>query len=88
MSFVADLSTEIPQKLWEFFHENFGGGPAVNHLQPCTLCQQEMDAVKRRQKLELERFQQVTAPTAMLVPLCMRISLVIVILRSIGNIFA
>ena len=38
----------------------FGGGPAVNHLYQCDTCQVEMDRLKRRQKVEMETFVQVS----------------------------
>ena len=56
---VEDLAEMVPQKLWTYLHEKFGGGPAVNHLYQCDTCQNEMDKLKRRQRSEMETFVEV-----------------------------
>lgn len=55
---VSDLAMEVPQMLWEFLHQRYGGGPAVNHLSQCQPCLQEFERLKQRQKYEMERFLQ------------------------------
>ncbi|XP_044308949.1 ubiquitin carboxyl-terminal hydrolase 20 isoform X5 [Varanus komodoensis] len=34
----------------------FGGGPAVNHLYVCSVCQVELEALAKRRKLEIDTF--------------------------------
>lgn len=37
----------------------FGGGPAVNHLYVCAICQVEIEALAKRRKTEIETFIKV-----------------------------
>lgn len=55
---VSELAMEVPQVLWEFLHERFGGGPAANHLSQCQPCLQEFERLRRRQQYEMETFLQ------------------------------
>lgn len=38
---------------------SFGGGPAVNHLYMCAICQVEIEAVAKRRKTEIDTFIKV-----------------------------
>lgn len=37
----------------------FGGGPAVNHLYMCAICQVEIEALAKRRKMEIDTFIKV-----------------------------
>lgn len=37
----------------------FGGGPAVNHLYMCAICQVEIEALAKRRKTEIDTFIKV-----------------------------
>uniref|UniRef100_A0A4W6BTA0 Ubiquitin carboxyl-terminal hydrolase n=1 Tax=Lates calcarifer TaxID=8187 RepID=A0A4W6BTA0_LATCA len=52
---------------------SFGGGPAVNHLYMCAICQVEIEALAKRRKMEIDtfiklnkEFQAEEAPTVIL----------------------
>lgn len=47
--------------LWTYFHvfHRFGGGPAVNHLYVCAICQVEIETLAKRRKLEIDTFIKV-----------------------------
>lgn len=53
---ISDLVIELPPALWDFFQSTFGGGPAVNHLMACDVCQSELDYIKKQQAYELAKF--------------------------------
>lgn len=38
---------------------SFGGGPAVNHLYVCAICQVEIEALAKRRKTEIDTFIKV-----------------------------
>lgn len=40
---------------------SFGGGPAVNHLYMCAICQVEIEALAKRRKTEIDTFIKVNA---------------------------
>lgn len=40
---------------------SFGGGPAVNHLYMCAICQVEIEALAKRRKMEIDTFIKVKA---------------------------
>lgn len=40
---------------------SFGGGPAVNHLYICTICQVEIETLAKRRKTEIDTFIKVKA---------------------------
>ncbi len=44
--------------VWNIFHR-FGGGPAVNHLYGCAICQVEIETLAKRRKLEIDTFIKV-----------------------------
>ncbi|XP_070532526.1 ubiquitin carboxyl-terminal hydrolase 20-like [Ptychodera flava] len=54
--YVDELVTPLPQPVWEYLYNRFGGGPAVNHLYVCPTCQVEMEKLEKRRKDELETF--------------------------------
>jgi len=37
----------------------FGGGPAVNHLYVCSICQVEIEALAKRRRIEIDTFIKV-----------------------------
>lgn len=39
----------------------FGGGPAVNHLYVCSICQVEIEALAKRRRVEIDTFIKVHA---------------------------
>lgn len=53
---AGQLVVPLPQPLWEFLYQKFGGGPACNHLFECDICRQAADALTRRQNYELNAF--------------------------------
>eukprot|EP00057_Strongylocentrotus_purpuratus_P022869 XP_011677343.1 PREDICTED: ubiquitin carboxyl-terminal hydrolase 20 [Strongylocentrotus purpuratus] len=55
-SYVEKLVLKIPQPVWDHLYQTFGGGPAVNRLSPCSVCQAEMELLERRRKEEMETF--------------------------------
>lgn len=44
---------------WNIFHR-FGGGPAVNHLYVCAICQVEIETLAKRRKVEIDTFIKVS----------------------------
>lgn len=49
-------------KCWPFYPiPSFGGGPAVNHLYMCAICQVEIEALAKRRKMEIDTFIKVNA---------------------------
>ena len=53
---IEELVTCLSQQMWEFLHDRFGGGPAVNHLYQCTTCLLDLEKLRNRQQHELEVF--------------------------------
>lgn len=71
--YVDDLVVILPQNVWEYLYNRFGGGPAVNHLYVCAICQVEIETLAKRRKLEIDtfiklnkEFQAEEAPTVIL----------------------
>uniref|UniRef100_A0A3Q3A9H0 Ubiquitin carboxyl-terminal hydrolase n=1 Tax=Kryptolebias marmoratus TaxID=37003 RepID=A0A3Q3A9H0_KRYMA len=71
--YIDDLVVIVPQNVWEYLYNSFGGGPAVNHLYMCTICQVEIEALAKRRKTEIDtfiklnkEFQAEEAPTVIL----------------------
>uniref|UniRef100_A0A672RRW2 Ubiquitin carboxyl-terminal hydrolase n=1 Tax=Sinocyclocheilus grahami TaxID=75366 RepID=A0A672RRW2_SINGR len=71
--YVDDLVVILPQNVWEYLYNRFGGGPAVNHLYLCAICQVEIETLAKRRKLEIDtfiklnkEFQAEEAPTVIL----------------------
>lgn len=53
---ASQLVVPLPQALWDYLFEKFGGGPACNHLFECDICREQADALTRRQNYELDEF--------------------------------
>ncbi|TSK82116.1 Ubiquitin carboxyl-terminal hydrolase 20 [Bagarius yarrelli] len=71
--YVDDLVVILPLNVWEYLYNRFGGGPAVNHLYVCPICQVEIEALDKRRKTEIDtfiklnkKFQAEEAPTVIL----------------------
>uniref|UniRef100_A0A4W5LIY4 Ubiquitin carboxyl-terminal hydrolase n=1 Tax=Hucho hucho TaxID=62062 RepID=A0A4W5LIY4_9TELE len=71
--YIDDLVVILPQNVWEYLYNSFGGGPAVNHLYVCAICQVEIEALIKRRKVEIDtfirlnkEFQAEEAPTVIL----------------------
>uniref|UniRef100_A0A4W5JPC8 Ubiquitin carboxyl-terminal hydrolase n=1 Tax=Hucho hucho TaxID=62062 RepID=A0A4W5JPC8_9TELE len=71
--YIDDLVVILPQNVWEYLYNSFGGGPAVNHLYVCAICQVELEALAKRRKVEIDtfirlnkEFQVEEAPTVIL----------------------
>ncbi|XP_077442296.1 ubiquitin carboxyl-terminal hydrolase 20 isoform X3 [Vanacampus margaritifer] len=54
--YIDDLVVIVPQNVWEYLYNSFGGGPAVNHLYVCAICQVEIEALGKRRKTEIDTF--------------------------------
>lgn len=54
--YIDDLVVSLPQNVWEHLYSRFGGGPAVNHLYVCPVCQVEVEALAKRRRLEIDTF--------------------------------
>lgn len=54
--YIDDLVVILPQNVWEYLYNRFGGGPAVNHLYVCSICQVEIEALAKRRKTEIDTF--------------------------------
>uniref|UniRef100_A0A8C6UIT7 Ubiquitin carboxyl-terminal hydrolase n=1 Tax=Neogobius melanostomus TaxID=47308 RepID=A0A8C6UIT7_9GOBI len=59
-NYIDDLVVIVPQNVWEYVYKSFGGGPAVNHLYMCAICQVEIEALLNKE------FQAEEAPTVIL----------------------
>uniref|UniRef100_A0AAY4AAP7 Ubiquitin carboxyl-terminal hydrolase n=1 Tax=Denticeps clupeoides TaxID=299321 RepID=A0AAY4AAP7_9TELE len=71
--YIDDLVVILPQNVWEYLYNRFGGGPAVNHVYVCGICQVEIEALAKRRKMEIDtfiklnkEFQAEEAPTVIL----------------------
>ncbi|XP_012695322.2 ubiquitin carboxyl-terminal hydrolase 20 isoform X2 [Clupea harengus] len=54
--YIDDLVVILPQNVWEYLYNSFGGGPAVNHLYMCAICQVHIEALAKRRKMEIDTF--------------------------------
>ncbi|XP_036185264.1 ubiquitin carboxyl-terminal hydrolase 20 isoform X2 [Myotis myotis] len=54
--YIDDLVVILPQNVWEHLYGRFGGGPAVNHLYVCSICQVEIEALAKRRRIEIDTF--------------------------------
>lgn len=54
--YIDDLVVILPQNVWEHLYNRFGGGPAVNHLYVCSICQVEIEALAKRRQIEIDTF--------------------------------
>ncbi|XP_037296928.1 ubiquitin carboxyl-terminal hydrolase 20 isoform X2 [Manduca sexta] len=50
------LAAHIPQQLWRFLHQQFGGGPAVRCVRSCGACARAAHRLRARRAHELQRF--------------------------------
>ncbi|KAJ0171492.1 hypothetical protein K1T71_013042 [Dendrolimus kikuchii] len=50
------LAARIPQPLWEFLYQYFGGGPAVSHVHECGACARAAQRLRTRTANELAAF--------------------------------
>lgn len=55
---LKQLVMPLPQPLWDFLYETFGGGPACNRLFECLTCKRAAESLSRRQDEELEIFTE------------------------------
>ncbi|KAH8299531.1 hypothetical protein KR044_002449, partial [Drosophila immigrans] len=53
---ISQIAVPIPQPLWDYLYNRFGGGPAVNIMFECEICKRAADALSRRQLYELAVF--------------------------------
>lgn len=54
--YIDDLVVILPQTVWEYLYNRFRGGPAVNHLYVCSVCQVEIEALAKRRRIEIDTF--------------------------------
>ncbi|XP_043914565.1 ubiquitin carboxyl-terminal hydrolase 20 isoform X2 [Protopterus annectens] len=54
--YIDDLVVIVPQNVWEYLYSRFGGGPAVNHMYVCSVCQVEIEALAKRRRTEIDTF--------------------------------
>ncbi|XP_013182377.1 PREDICTED: ubiquitin carboxyl-terminal hydrolase 20 isoform X1 [Papilio xuthus] len=50
------LAAVLPQPLWQFLHNQFGGGPAVSHAHECGVCARAQQRLRVRRARELAAF--------------------------------
>ncbi|KYM81295.1 Ubiquitin carboxyl-terminal hydrolase 20 [Atta colombica] len=64
--FVDKISMPIPQAVWEYLYNAFGGGPACTHLYECPTCEEKYESLQKRRQYEMELFQRLNTdnPTA------------------------
>lgn len=55
---TSDLLVPLPQTLWEFLYDRFGGGPVCNRPIECDTCKTAAESLMRRQKVELAAFSE------------------------------
>ncbi|KAL7736905.1 hypothetical protein ACLKA6_008783 [Drosophila palustris] len=53
---ISQIAVPIPQPLWDYLYNRFGGGPAVNIMFECEICKRAAEALSRRQLYELAVF--------------------------------
>ncbi|KAG8041828.1 hypothetical protein G9C98_007132 [Cotesia typhae] len=57
-SFVDRLSMPLPQAVWEYLYNTFGGGPACSHLYECPVCEEKYETLQKRRQYETDIFQR------------------------------
>jgi len=57
-SLINDLVTPVPESVWRFLSEKYGGSSSCNILYPCRKCQLEEENLKCRQRSEKNTFLQ------------------------------
>lgn len=60
-SIAKDLCVALPQSVWNFLHNKFGGGPACTRIYECPHCRQELDALNKQKMFELEEFKRLNS---------------------------
>uniref|UniRef100_A0A8C4QC97 Ubiquitin carboxyl-terminal hydrolase n=1 Tax=Eptatretus burgeri TaxID=7764 RepID=A0A8C4QC97_EPTBU len=55
-NYLEDLVVIVPQNVWDYLYNRYGGGPAVNHLSICSVCQMEVEKLEKRTTAEMETF--------------------------------
>ncbi|KAL7292982.1 hypothetical protein TKK_0013432 [Trichogramma kaykai] len=60
--FVEKLCTPLPQTVWEYLYQTFGGGPACTQLYECPHCEEKFEQTEKRRCHELEVFNQLNRP--------------------------
>lgn len=59
-SYVQDLCILVPQPVWEYLHNLYGGGPVCNRLYICATCQVQQERIENKRKQELDMFVKVS----------------------------
>ncbi|XP_063542442.1 ubiquitin carboxyl-terminal hydrolase 20 [Cydia strobilella] len=60
-SHLPRLAAVVPQPLWEFLHDKFGGGPACSHVHECAVCARAAQRLRTRRARELKAFYDLHA---------------------------
>ncbi|XP_026332657.1 ubiquitin carboxyl-terminal hydrolase 33 isoform X4 [Hyposmocoma kahamanoa] len=60
-SHLHKLAAIVPQPLWEFLHNQFGGGPAVSHAHECGVCARIALRLRTRRANERQAFAELHA---------------------------
>nr|XP_026499337.1 ubiquitin carboxyl-terminal hydrolase 33 [Vanessa tameamea] len=55
------LAASLPQPLWDFLRDTFGGGPAVSHAHECSVCARAAQRLRARRARELAAFADLHA---------------------------
>lgn len=53
---IEEHAIALPQALWSFLYKAYGGGPAVNRLYRCKICEDAAKALHLRQETEMDTF--------------------------------
>ncbi|XP_053984882.1 ubiquitin carboxyl-terminal hydrolase 20 [Hylaeus volcanicus] len=61
--FVDKLSMPIPQAVWEYLYNTFGGGPACTHLYECPICEEKYESLQKRRQYEMDVFKRLNYNT-------------------------
>ncbi|KAF7996250.1 hypothetical protein HCN44_001882 [Aphidius gifuensis] len=55
---IDKLSRPLPQAVWEYLYNTFGGGPACTHLFECPICEDKYETLQKRRQHEMDVFQR------------------------------
>ncbi|KAG8190970.1 hypothetical protein JTE90_010830 [Oedothorax gibbosus] len=61
VEYADELCTILPQAVWEYLHDTFGGGPPCTHLYMCPICQAELNCLNQKRIIEMEKFTNMNA---------------------------
>ncbi|VDN97101.1 unnamed protein product [Rodentolepis nana] len=50
--------TVVPYEMWNYLYSHFGGGPYVDDLRPCDVCQEKLNLLEARRKQEFDAFNE------------------------------